>query len=107
MAVLLVPVSLAFFFGLLALADALERRSSVFLVRSSLRSPLSCEETEAVVAANLAPFLEAAGLGRAALEGDPVEETSEERARSAIAVLSAAAAAEADVVEVAGSRATI
>lgn len=73
MVVLLVPLAIAFFIGLLVLADVVDRRSSsVFLVRSSLRSGLSCEETEAVVAASLAPCLEAAGMGRdQAVEGAP------------------------------------
>lgn len=70
MAILMVPASLAFLFGLLALAECLERRSTMYLVRSSLRSPLSCEETEAVVAANLAPYLDALGLGREADDDD-------------------------------------
>jgi hypothetical protein len=65
MVVLLVPLAIAFFIGLLVLADVVDRRSSsVFLVRSSLRSGLSCEDTEAVVAASLAPCLKAAGMGR-------------------------------------------
>lgn len=96
LAVLLIPLSLMFFFGLLALADALERRTSLLLVRSSLRSPLSCEETEAVIAANLAPCLEAAGLGREVVDPDPDPDggasAAERRAADAVAVVLAAPA---------------
>ncbi|HUF33312.1 MAG TPA: hypothetical protein VMN58_08925 [Acidimicrobiales bacterium] len=74
--VLLVPGTLALILALLVVADALERRSSLSLVRSSLRSPVSCELTEAIIAANLAPRLEAAGLGRDEHEGDGEEDAA-------------------------------
>jgi hypothetical protein len=63
-AVLLVPATFLVLALVLVVAEALERRASVFLVRSSLRSPVSYELTEAIVAADLAPHLEAAGLSR-------------------------------------------
>jgi hypothetical protein len=77
--VLLVPATLTLLALVLVVADGLERRSSVFLVRSSLRSPVSYELTEAIIAANLAPRLEAAGLGRDHLEyHEPTSEPDHE-----------------------------
>lgn len=77
-AVLLVPATIGLILALLVVADGLERRSSVFLVRSSLRSPVSCELTEAIIAANLAPRLEAAGLARDDYEDEAADVTAEE-----------------------------
>lgn len=82
LAVLLVPGTIGLILALLVVADGLERRSSVFLVRSSLRSPISCELTEAIIAANLAPRLEAAGLGRDEYEDDGADVTADEEDRA-------------------------
>jgi hypothetical protein len=59
---LLVPLALLATAGLLSIASALEQRHVRVLMRMTMRSNLSVEQTESVVASNLAPVLEANGL---------------------------------------------
>lgn len=62
MLLLLVPLALLVVAGLLALASHLEQQRTQVLVRLTIRSNASPEATEALIAAELAPLLEAEGL---------------------------------------------
>ena len=66
MLLLLVPLALAAIGGLLALASHLEQRRTKVLVRLTVRSNATPEATEALIASELAPVLEAQGLSRPA-----------------------------------------
>ena len=87
MILLLIPLTLASLAGLLFFTEMLERRSSVAMVRMSLRSPKSTPEaTETLVAAELARRLEAAGLGtRPLAEVAQEAEVSTEVAKAVLA----------------------
>jgi hypothetical protein len=62
MLLLLVPLALAMVAGVLALASHLEQQRTQVLVRLTVRGNASPEATEALIAAELAPVLEAEGL---------------------------------------------
>ena len=62
MLLLLVPLALLMVAGVLALASHLEQQRTQVLVRLTVRGNASTEATEALIAAELAPVLEAEGL---------------------------------------------
>lgn len=62
MMLLTVPLAIAALSGLLALASSLEQRRARVLVRMTVRSNASPEQTEDLIANELAPVLAAAGL---------------------------------------------
>lgn len=62
MMLLTVPLALAALAGLLSLASHLEQHRARALVRMSVRSKATPEQTESLIANELAPVLAAAGL---------------------------------------------